>query len=87
MVGRAGLGVLCLRLNGATSDQAELLKALRGRLPVGSGSAVLQEAHADLKALVDVWGPIGDGLRVMQEVKRQFDPTATLNPGRGPGGL
>ena len=87
VIGRAGLGVLCLRLNGATSDQAELLNALRGRLPVGSGSAVLQEAHVDLMALVDVWGPIGDGMRVMQEVKRQFDPTATLNPGRGPGGL
>ena len=53
----------------------------------GHASDTLTRSAADLKALVDVWGPIGDGLRVMQEVKRQFDPTATLNPGRGPGGL
>ena len=74
--GRAGLG-----------EQASLVTTLRERLPVGRGSAVIQRADPKLKALVDVWGRVGDGLRIMQEVKRRFDPTNTLNPGRGPGGL
>jgi glycolate oxidase FAD binding subunit len=87
VTGRAGLGVLYLGLNGAVSHQASLLTALRERLPVGRGSAVIQRADLELKTLVDVWGPVGDGLRIMQEVKRRFDPTGTLNPGRGPGGL
>ena len=87
VTGRAGLGVLYLGLNGAVSQQASLLTALRERLPVGRGSAVIQRADLELKTLVDVWGPVGDGLRIMQEVKRRFDPTGTLNPGRGPGGL
>ena len=87
VTGRVGLGVLYLGLNGAASQQASLVTALRERLPVGRGSAVIQRADSELKALVDVWGPVGDGLRIMREVKRRFDPTKTLNPGRGPGGL
>ena len=87
VIGRAGLGVLYVRLNGEASEQVSLVTALRERLPAGRGSAVIQSADPALKAAVDVWGPVGDGLRIMQEVKRRFDPTGTLNPGRGPGGL
>ena len=87
VTGRAGLGVLYVGLHGAVSEQAAFVSALRDRLPAGRGSAVIQRADPELKALVDVWGPVGDGLRIMQEVKRRFDPTGTLNPGRGPGGL
>jgi FAD/FMN-containing dehydrogenase len=29
----------------------------------------------------------GDGLVLMQRIKRQFDPAGVLNPGRAPGGL
>ena len=87
LIGRAGLGVLYLRLNGAVSQQAALLLVLRERLPVGRGSAVIQRAGAELKTLVDVWGSVGDSFPVMQEVKRRFDPTAILNPSLGPGGL
>jgi glycolate oxidase FAD binding subunit len=87
VTGRAGLGVLYVRLNGAVSEQAAFVTALRERLPLGRGSAIIERADFELKALVDVWGPVGDGRRIMQEVKRRFDPTGTLNPGRGPGGL
>ena len=87
VTGRAGLGVLYVGLNGAVSEQAAFVTGLRERLPVGRGSAVIQRADPELKALVDVWGPVGDGLRIMREVKRRFDPTGTLNPGRGPGAL
>jgi len=87
VTGRADLGVLYLALDGAVSEQAAFVTALRERLPVGRGSATIQRADRELKTLLDVWGQVGDGLRVMQEVKRRFDPTGTLNPGRGPGGL
>ena len=80
-------GVLFVGLHGGVSEQATFVTALRERLPVGRGSATIQRADPELKALVDVWGPVGDGLRIMHEVKRRFDPTGTLNPGRGPGGL
>ena len=87
VTGRAGLGVLHVGLHGAVSAQATLVTALREQFPIGRGSATIQRGAPELKALVDIWGPLGDGLRIMQEVKRRFDPTGTLNPGRGPGGL
>ena len=85
VTGRAGLGVLYVGLHGAVSEQAAFIAALRERLPTGHGSATIQRGDPELKGLVDVWGPIGDSLRIMREVKRRFDPTGTLNPGRGPG--
>lgn len=87
IVGRAGLGVLYLRLAGAASAQASLVRALRDRIDPGRGSAVVRQAGGELRSLVDVWGPIGDGSALMRQVKRRFDPRGILNPGRGPGGL
>ena len=87
LVGRAGLGVLYVRLAGPVSAQASLVGALRDRLDPGRGSAIIRQAEGELRSLVDVWGPVGDGFPLMQQVKRQFDPGGILNPGRGPGGL
>ena len=87
MVGRAGLGVLYLRLAGPVPAQASLVRALRERIDPGRGSAVVRQAEGELRSLVDVWGPLGDGFPLMQQVKHRFDPGRILNPGRGPGGL
>ena len=87
MIGRADLGVLYLRLAGPVSAQASLVRSLRERLDPGRGSAVIRQAEGELRSLVDVWGPLGDGFPLMRQVKRRFDPGSILNPGRGPGGL
>ena len=87
MVGRAALGVLYLRLAGPVPAQASLVRALRERIDPGRGSAVIRQAERELRSLVDVWGPLGDGFSLMRQVKRRFDPGGILNPGRGPGGL
>ncbi len=85
--GRAGLGVVDVRLDGPLEAQAGLIAALRERLPIGRGSAVIRRGAAKLRQRIDAWGTIGDGMRVMMAIKRQFDPAGLLNPGRGPGGL
>ena len=85
--GRAGLGVVDVRLDGPPEAQAGLVAALRERLPIGRGSAVIRRGDPALRRSVDAWGPIGDGMRVMTSIKRQFDPEGLLNAGRGPGGL
>ena len=85
--GRAGLGIVDVRLDGSFSLQARLIAQLRERLPVGRGSAVIRQGDAKLRQEVGVWGKIGDGMRVMQAVKQRFDPGNLLNVGRGPGGL
>ena len=85
--GRAGLGVVDLRLDGPLDAQAEVVSDLRARLPAGRGSAVIRRGAPALRRQVGAWGSIGDALPVMQAIKRQFDPAGVLNPGRGPGGL
>lgn len=85
--GRAGLSVFLARVGGSVEAQAKVISGLRDMLPTGRGSASIVRGSPALKSLVDVWGPIGDGLPLMRAVKQQFDPAGILNPGRGPGGI
>jgi glycolate oxidase FAD binding subunit len=86
-VGRAGVGVLLLRINGDAPQQQHAIEALRSRIPQGRGSVVVVRASDEVKRVVDVWGPAGDALPVMRAIKHAFDPAGLLNPGRGPFGL
>jgi glycolate oxidase FAD binding subunit len=85
--GRAGAAVFLLRITGEVQQQKLVIEGLRDALQIGRGSAVVVSSSPELRNLVDVWGPIGDGLTVMKAVKQQFDPIGILSPGRGPGGL
>ena len=85
--GRAGLGVFLVRLIADVELQKRVIEGVRNVFRPGRGSAVLVDASPELKNRVDVWGPIGDGLSLMRNVKKQFDPAGILSPGRGPGGL
>ncbi len=85
--GRAGVGVFFVRIKGDEASQTRVISGLRDTLPIGMGSAVVVKGPAQLRDHLDAWGPIGDGLALMKAVKKQFDPSGVLNPGRGPGGL
>ncbi len=85
--GRAGSGVFLLRIFDNVQLQSRVIDGLRASIATGRGSAVLVDGSPELKAAIDVWGPIGDGLPLMRAVKQQFDAAGVLNPGRGPGGL
>ena len=82
--GRAALGVVDVRMDGAVDAQAQMIRELRDRFEVGTGSAVIRRAVPQLRQSVDPWGPIGNGLPVMRAIKERFDPGGRLNPGRGP---
>ncbi|MFC0039044.1 FAD-binding oxidoreductase [Actinomadura rayongensis] len=60
---------------------AEVLAALRS-----IGGAVVRFAPEDVRAAVDVWGPV-PALALMRRVKDQFDPEHRLSPGRFAGGI
>jgi glycolate oxidase FAD binding subunit len=85
--GRAGAGVFLLRVTEEVQLQKRVIDGLRDLLQIGRGSAVIVKGSPELRAHVDVWGPIGDALTLMKSVKHQFDPAGILSPGRGPGGL
>jgi glycolate oxidase FAD binding subunit len=81
VIGRAGMGVLLIRFDGDTAQQASAIEFLRKILPPPAGSVVVLRGSPDLLSRVGRWGPIGGALRVMQAMKREFDPNGVLNPG------
>ena len=46
------------------------------------GTAVLEQAPAEAKREIGVWDGGGEAAAIMRRLKRQYDPAATLNPGR-----
>jgi glycolate oxidase FAD binding subunit len=63
------------------------IAALRRRAEAAGGALIVERAPVELKRAVGVWGePRGD-FALMRRLKEQFDPAATLNPGRYVGGI
>jgi glycolate oxidase FAD binding subunit len=54
--------------------------------PPSRGSAVVLHAPAEVRAAVDMWGPV-PALGLMRAVKNQFDPEHRMAPGRFGGGI
>ena len=87
VVGQA-IGVGLVRLEGPNCDAlVSTVRDLRQNLEQNTGSLVLLRCPAEVKSKTDVWGSAGDALPLMRNVKAQFDPTRTLNPGRFIGGI
>jgi glycolate oxidase FAD binding subunit len=88
--GSAGVGTLLagVRAEPAVDPRAvvRLVEGLRARAASYGGSVVVRDAPADVKAAVDVWGPVA-GLDLMRAVKNRFDPQRRLAPGRFVGGI
>ena len=81
-----GSGVLYLVVP-VTSDtdfQAlmERLTGLRQSAMAAHGNLIVETAPLKLKQHIDVWGPVGDTLGLMKQVKARFDSSGLLNPGR-----
>jgi glycolate oxidase FAD binding subunit len=70
--------------NRRVADATAALRVLAGEC---KGSLVVLEAPPAVKAAVDVWGPVGQGLPLMRGLRDQFDPGRIVNPGRFVGGL
>ena len=82
------VGVGLLRLEGPNcSALLAAIQELRQHLAQSWGSFSILRCPAEIKSKIDVWGSAGDALQLMRNIKAQFDPTATLNPGRFIGGI
>ena len=84
--GSAGAGVVYVVLPAVAHADAvpKVVADLRG-VAVG-GSAVVLQAPAHVRGLVDAWGPV-NGLALMRRVKDEFDPEHRFSPGRFVGGI
>lgn len=86
--GSAGVGVLYGGLPAGSEPETAKRVVDRLRRTCGSrgGNVIVVDAPADVKAAVDVWGPV-PALDLMRRVKDQFDPDHRLAPGRFVGGI
>jgi glycolate oxidase FAD binding subunit len=89
-VAEAGSGIVRFSVDGAAAPAervADYVETVRGVASELGGHLVVLEAPLPVKQRVDVWGPVGKALRLMQGLKAQFDPKGILNPGRFVGGI
>jgi glycolate oxidase FAD binding subunit len=77
-VGRAGLGVLLLRVDADGAAAVEVIRRLRESQWKSGGSVVVLRASPDVRAAVGSAVARSDAIAVMQAVKRMLDPRDTL---------
>ena len=75
-------GMMMMAFRGAPDDAPASIERLRARISRSAGSVVVLRVPKALRGKVDVWGPGTNVLPLMQEIKRRFDPSHVLNPGR-----
>ena len=75
------------RASGAEQPVLEAIQKIRRIAHQYGGFAVVEHCPLDVKRQIDVWGDPPDSLKVMQAIKRRFDPDDILNPGRFLGGI
>ncbi|MBV6627491.1 MAG: FAD-binding oxidoreductase [Rivularia sp. (in: Bacteria)] len=76
----SGLGILRIE------DETKVLE-MRKLCELHSGFLTILSAPIEVKQKLDVWGYSGNGLELMQEIKKQFDSKNILSPERFIGGI
>lgn len=86
--GSAGPAELQVALAAEAEPLGGFLTHLRDGLAPYRGHALVRHAPEPVRSGVDVWGPVEDGtLRLMRQVKDQFDPHHRLASGSFVGGI
>ena len=78
---KAGIGIIQLLIEGENKSLEMAAELLRSYLTTIKGSAVYQDVPEDFGKF-DTWGDLGPSKRLMQLLKKNFDPNNILNPGR-----
>ena len=82
----AGHGLIRARIAGPAAALVPAVDELRAAASRCRGGLAVEDGPPAVTRQLDVWGP-SPALEVMRRLKAQFDPHATLNPGRFVGGL
>jgi glycolate oxidase FAD binding subunit len=80
-------GLMTVGLNSAHDSAIRIVERMRTRVTSSGGSVVALKVPEAVRGTFDVWGPQSNALPLMREIKRQFDPNRTLNPGRFVGSI
>ena len=88
-----GMGRICLlwwadgQSPNSTASILDVISRVRERTLLHSGHVVVERCPVEAKGQIDVWGDSLEGIEIMRRIKREFDPTGMLNPGRFVGGI
>jgi glycolate oxidase FAD binding subunit len=86
-----GFGVIRLACNYSgimsTLEFASCVRSLRDMISEQNGSLILERCTSHIKEELDVWGNDTPEVKVMNNIKNQFDPNMILNAGRFMGRL
>lgn len=77
-----GLGSLRITIPGDLAMSPRCTTDILGIAEGLNVPCVLESAPLSLRSTVSTWGVEPEGIEVMRSVKRQFDPSNVLNPGR-----
>jgi glycolate oxidase FAD binding subunit len=77
----ASSGLGRLRLSGEMASSSGVLN-LRKACEASSGFLTILSAPMEMKQQIDIWGYSGNGLKLMQGIKHQFDPKNIFSPHR-----
>jgi glycolate oxidase FAD binding subunit len=80
-------GLMTIALRGREDVAMKLVEQLRQRLRNAGGSVTVLQMPEGLRKKLDAWDCRSDALPVMREIKRRFDPSGVLSPGRFVGGI
>lgn len=80
-------GLMTVALGPNSDAISGLIEQLRRRAAGSDGSATVLRVPDSLRGNIHVWGPDPSAMSLMREIKRRFDPTQVLNPGRFIGGI
>lgn len=72
---------------GDDAPLAHVVSTLRSELHELHGHLVIEHASAAVRTRLNAWNEVGPGFKLMQAIKKQFDPNNILNPGRFVGGI
>jgi glycolate dehydrogenase FAD-binding subunit len=74
-------------LQGEAASFKKFVPHLRAQLDNLHGRLVIENVPTPVRREIDAWDDVGASLRLMQSIKRNFDPNNILNPGRYVGGI
>lgn len=83
---RAGTGIIYLYFDNLKAENyqraVDIIQKLRQELAAKGGSLVVEKAPTEFRALIDVFGDVGNAFAPMLALKNKLDPQHILNSGR-----
>ncbi|MBI4674892.1 MAG: FAD-binding oxidoreductase [Chloroflexi bacterium] len=83
----AALASIYAAVNGDDAALEAFVSKLRAQVHELHGHVVVERAPSTLRKNINAWDDTGAALKLMQSIKRKFDPNNILNPGRFVGGI